>query len=159
MKEIIIAVLENLTWPIFIALVGYFVLFKHRDALLSLLSRTGSIKVGSFALDVKNAAQEAGTLDFYDKLPELTLTQLHLFLVVGGEGGEQTTYTNKVNPVEMQNAWKKLSALGLIEYAKKPRSVVFKNTEEGKKLHKIIMDQLYKGIVIQKPKTHDSRSA
>ena len=156
MKEITVALLENLTWPIFIVLVGYLALFWRRDALLSLLSRISSIKMGSFALDVKNAAEETGALDFYDKLPELTLTQLHLFLVVGGEGGDQCTYTNKVNPVEMQNAWEKLSTLGLIKYEKKPKSFIFKTTNKGRKLHKVIMDQLYKSIVIQKPRASHS---
>ncbi len=95
MKEIVVALLANWTWPFFWALVGYFVLFKERETFVHLLGRITSIKMGSFALDVRNAAQETGTLSFYEKLDD-SISWRHRFTIIWQDLFLRSPYTPDV---------------------------------------------------------------
>ncbi|USD75009.1 hypothetical protein J4N43_04795 [Vibrio sp. SCSIO 43009] len=141
-NTITIAVIENGSWPFVILVITLLIIFF--GDINKLIESIKHLKFGSFSLETREAALEADALTEYKNLSDLTYGQLHLFLVIGGEGSEKTTYKDGMNNFESQENYKKLKRLGLITYEAKEQNVIlFGTTEKGKKLHKIIMDKLY----------------
>ena len=140
-NAITLSIIENALWPILlIILLIWFIIFGDFKKLIESIK---SLQVGSFSIVTKEAAEKANALAEYQNLSSLTYQQLHLFLVVGGESGDQAEYKSSMNTVEFQNAFKKLNDLGLIEYIIKDGQTHFGNTDKGKVVHKVIMDNLY----------------
>ncbi len=143
MKDIAIAFIEHGLWPLVLTALLFWLFCNYKN----IISTLGELnfKKGDFSLSIKTKASKVDAIALYGKLPSLNSQQLHLFLIVGGEEGEKTTY-KPVYPIEP--AFEKLSKLGLIEYEQSDAGVIFKNTTDGTKLHKIIMDEVYQKLVL-----------
>ena len=77
-----------------------------------------------------------------EKLAGMTLYQLRLFIVFGGVGGEECTYTDKQSPALFRQAVETLSRLGLIETTRIGNAISFKNTEDGIRIHESFMNEI-----------------
>lgn len=139
--------LEHGLWP-----TGTFtilIMLAVRGDLGLFLRSIQSLRMGDFGLTIKSDAKTFNVLDEYKTLSSLTQSQLHLYLVIGGEGGETTIYRtrkDKMSRDEFNKGFEKLSELGLINFEIGDVETYFTNTPKGMKLHKIIMDNLYKGL-------------
>lgn len=145
-SEILIAFIEHGLWPL--GVMTLLVVLVWRGELSKVLSSIQSLKFGSFSIATREGAKNFNVLNEYESLSDLTMPQLHLFLVVGGESGDAAIYQSPLPSGEFRSGFKKLSSLGLIEY-KDGENVNYSNTEKGKKLHKVIMDNLYASLVLE----------
>jgi hypothetical protein len=153
-EAFLLTIAEHSMWPLTILMVFILLVIFFRESIKNVINSLTELKVGDFSLSIKQAATKTGTLPLLDGMSNLNSQQLHLFLVLGGEGGSSCTYQNKWPSDQFDRAMKHLSDLGLIEFSKGyskehgEEVTKFGNTEKGISLHKIIMDQIYKDLVI-----------
>jgi len=146
-NEIALALIEHTSMPLSWLLITLFV------GLVVLLLRNKlnvrEIGLGSFHLRLENASDKRGLKKEFLGLQSLSQEQLHLFLVIGGETGDQSIYQSPIPEERAKRNWKRLSELGLLEVVDLgDNKQQFKTTVKGREIHKTIMDEIYAGIVL-----------
>ncbi len=149
-------VLNRMSWPV----VVLFVLILFSIPLFKAITAMSKLGYGSFYVELQAAAIDRGIAEIPKELKGLSSEQLHYFLVVGGETGNEIQYRPPLSHERQQRIIDELKARGLLEVVKileptdpdYPKSaggakaVLFKTTDKGRKAHSLIMDVLYEQI-------------
>ena len=153
--ELLIAILKYLSLPVCILLAA----LLFRRPLIAAFEALSEIKAGGFTLSIDRAAKRQA-LDFStDELSSLTMDELHMFLIMGGEQGDEIDIVHKQGSHQRRKReFEHLAALGLLSIRKyedagpegMPRCE-FETLEKGRRVHKLLMDQLYQELVLKQP--------
>jgi hypothetical protein len=149
-------VLDHLTWPVVVLLA----LLLFSCPLFKAITAMSKLGYGSFYVELQNAAKDRGIAEVPKELKGLTSEQLHYFLVVGGETGDESKYGPPMGHERQIRILDELSKRGLMEIVKivEPgapdypkmagggKAIIFKTTEKGRKAHILVMDVIYEQL-------------
>jgi len=131
-----------------------------RDA----LRRVGKVGYGQFYVELLEVARLRGAPEIAADLKGLSSEALHYFLVIGGQGGDESRYSSGISHEKLLRIFEELGKRDLIEvvrvyqpsdpdYPKDAgggKLTSYKTTEKGRKAHSIMMDVIYKELATSK---------
>jgi len=147
-----LALIEHASRPIanvIIAIIILTLLLVAKDSILGILNRTNEVHVGKL-LFIK--AEGQGVSKELAKLSSLSTEQIQLFLIIGTKRpGSFITYDG---PESKKENYEKLKEAGLIKHliiekdpnTGKETDLSWKNTDEGDRLHKLLMQEIIGAI-------------
>lgn len=112
MNEIVIAFIENFSWPLVILII----IFLFKKELLGLVSRLKSVKAGSLEVLLGAKLHTALTKEQLEAIPKLTTEEIDLFLLVSFSSDENFSYSlpPKITPEMFRSRLMKINDAGLI---------------------------------------------
>jgi len=144
-----------LSWQVF-ALLVFFILL---GPIKGLLEKAEQIKVGDFQMTVTRIAENLGVSNVIEDLEDLSYDELKIFLVIGGEDADYYTFApNNLPAGKTKNIFENLSQKGLIKLIEvstmegitreqREKGIGFKTTEKGEKIHRAIVDAIYRDLI------------
>lgn len=150
-EKIYLALIQYGSQPIAYILIIFFVCMLIFVLRKRLFMPGTKIEIAGFFLELQHASDRKGLQKEFLALNDLTYSQLHLFLVIAGEHGDSSTYTNKEPTDIWHRNFEVLGKLGLINHTPNGTLIEYKTTDKGRQIHKLIMDQIY-AIVSYNPK-------
>src|SRR5262245_53037383 len=147
-NELRLALIQHGSRPaaiVFVAVLVVIWLFPMRERFFSLLGHAEELKLGSFSLRLREQATSANLGEEYKKLETLSLEQIQLFLIVGAKRKADISYRG---PEVSKENLEKLQEVGLLQDVKvqEDGNLSWRPTEEGTRLHKIIIEQVVASI-------------
>jgi hypothetical protein len=143
--------LRRALWPITVLIL----VWSFYAPLKASLEGLSEINAGPFQAKLERAARNQGLHFQTSELATLTMDQLQTFLIAGGEKGQELTVEFRHGSTDkLKRDFDRLHQLGLVrvtdtkERTGKPPNVFYDTTEKGRKIHKLIMDQLYEELVL-----------
>ena len=149
---VLLAIIEHGSKPVAYVLVGFLVfifLFSVKEPLFDALNRAEEIQYGGFFY---RAASEEGISRELKDLASLSHDQIQLFLIIGKKRPDQ--YITYRGPEFTQQNYRKLEEIGLIDNiidevnpeTGKHDSISWRVTEQGNRLHTLLMKEVVKAI-------------
>jgi len=129
-NDIVVKSIEHGFWPLTFLVITIIII--SNSFVKDFISSLSSLSVGGFSLALRKSAEEKDVFEEFKTLKSLTMNQLHLYLVIGGEGADETIYKSKISSSEFASGFEKLNNLGLIRYSNNGSVLCFENTKKVK---------------------------
>ena len=152
MTRLVLTGLKHALWPITVLILAWLFYMPLKTSLEGL----SEVNAGPFRAKLEKAAKNQQLHFQTSELATLTLDQLQSFLIIGGEKGQELSVEFRHGSTDkLQRDFEALDRLELVKItAKKEQpgkspNVFYDTTEKGRKVHKLIMDQLYEELVLR----------
>ena len=144
-------VLRYVAWPLTVLILAWVFYAPLKVA----LEGVTEVNAGPFRAKLEKAVKHQGIAFKTSELATLTMDQLQMFLILGGEKGQELSVEFRHGATDkLLRDLEALDKLGLIKIDRKKstteKSMGYDTTPDGRKVHKLIMDQLYEELV-QRP--------